>query len=109
MLLFLMPSPDTISAHINTETSVFINNNSSGHFMTPPVLCLFLGTFWGQSIEPKPSACLVGGMGMQRGNEALTTGTILTHHQKRSPAPSRMVTSSQSLNESNPAVIGFNA
>ena len=53
MLLFLVPSPDMVSAHINTETSVFINNNSSGHFMTPPVSVFISGDILGTKHRTK--------------------------------------------------------
>lgn len=53
MLLFLVPSPCTISAHINTETSVFINNNSSGHFMTPSVSVFISGDILGTKHRTK--------------------------------------------------------
>lgn len=67
MLLFLVPSADSPSTHINTETSVFINNNSSGHFMTPPVSVFISGDILGTKHRTKTLRMLSWGNGHAEG------------------------------------------
>ena len=99
----------TYNMHMQTQDTVFGNITYEGMTKGVACSCVYIWGHFGDRASNQTLRTTYGGRPCRGRNEALTTGTILTHHQKRSPAPSRMVTSSQSLNESNPAVIGFNA